>query len=364
MLTETTFLNDLSKLVAFKTLSDDPIENKKALDFIVKRVSKKAIVKVIKNKDNYILIASNIKTLTPDVAYMVHVDVVAGKPEQFKMRVKKGIAIGRGVIDMKFSIPIGYELLNELITRKSDLTFTLVITTDEEHGGYKGGQFLADKIKFRPKALIVPDGGEGFRFINKSKGVCQLEILSKGKPSHASMPWDGKNAIEPLMKLGVELIKLYGPNNKKPCWKTTMGMGQISGGTSINQVCPEASLKLDFRYPETDSAAKIKDLVSKVAKKIDREMKVNFISVGLPTFTNEKLPVVKDFIKALEKGTKEKVKIEGCYGASDARHFAKAKTPILMTEPYGIDIHGEKESLDIASAMKFYQALRIFLKLA
>ena len=355
------FTKDLSRLVSFKTLTSDIEQNKRALDFIVSKISKKAIVRRIKNGNAECLIASNVDTRTPDICYLAHIDVVAGRSDQFNMIVKKGFAYGRGVSDMKFSIPIGYALLNNLIDNKSKLSFAFVVTTDEETGGYEGVAYLTNKYKFKPKVLIVPDGGDNLVFINKSKGVCALRIDSVGKPVHASRIWDGKNALEPLIRLGGEVLKRYGKNNRKESWKTTVNIGKIHGGTFVNQVCPEAYVTLDFRFPETTTSDAIIDEVSTIVREIDSSLKISKSSIGKPTFVDKKNPIVKLFIKSFEETFGQKIETKGTYGASDARHFADLNIPILMIKPIGGDIHGDNENIDIDSCLLFYQALRSFL---
>lgn len=355
------YIKELSELVAFKTLTSEIDENKKILDFIESKINKKAIVKRIKNGKAECLIASNINSRTPDICFLVHSDVVAGKPEQFVMNIKNGVAYGRGVSDMKFSIPIGYELLNDLIETKAKLSFAFVVTTDEETGGYEGGSYLAGKYAFKPKVLIVPDGGDNFIFVNKSKGVCCLKIDSVGIPAHSSRIWDGKNALEPIIKVCDMLLKKYGQNNKNESWKTTMNISKIYGGISSNQVCPEAYAVLDFRFPETTTFQNIFEDVGLVAKKIDSSLKISTCSMGKSTFVDKNNPIVKMFIKSCERNIGRKIEIKGTYGASDARHFADLNIPILMIKPIGGDIHGDNENIDIDSCLKFYEILKDFL---
>jgi succinyl-diaminopimelate desuccinylase len=361
-LTKQQFIDDLSKLVSFKTITSDLTENSKALNFIQSKISRRAIVKRIKNKNAGILIASNTDTKQPDICFLVHTDVVAGRPDQFKMKIKNGIAYGRGVSDMKFSIPIGYMLLNYLIESKSKISFALVVTTDEETGGFQGATYLAKQYKFKPKVLIVPDGGDNFVFTNKAKGVCAFRIDSIGKPAHSSRIWDGKNALEPLIKLCNEVLKRYQRNNKAESMKTTVNIGKMQGGNSVNQVCPEAFCTLDFRFPETTTFQKIFEEVSALAKKIDSSLKISVYSKGAPTSVNENDPTVKLFIKNLENSIGRKIKIKPTYGASDARHFADLKPPILMIKPNGGDIHGDNENIEIDSCLKLYEGTLNFLK--
>ncbi len=141
-----------------------------------------------------------------------------------------------------------------------------------------------------------------------------------------------------------------------------MNIGKIQGGVSANQVCPEASVVLDFRFPETTSFQAIFDEVKSLAKKIDPSLKISTHSIGSPIAVDKNNPIVKIFIKAMEKGIGRNIEIKGAYGASDARHFAHLNAPILMIKPDGGDIHGDNENIDIDSCLIFYECLVDFLR--
>lgn len=355
------FIKQLRELVAFETVTGNVEENSKALDFVERLLSKELLIKRFQNKDTEILIAGNKDILSPDLCYLIHMDVVSAKPEMFDTCVKEDKIYGRGVSDMKFSIPIGIELVNYVASNRFDISFAFVITTDEETDGSKGCGYLVEKLGFKPKTLIIPDGGDNLNFVNKSKGVCWLEIKSVGSQAHASRPWMGKNAIEPLTILASKLIKIYGKNSKKENWNTTMNIGQINGGISVNQVCNEASMKLDFRFPDTDSAKNITNTVKRLAKETDTCLIINVLSQTDPTFTDTNSKIVKNFIESLEKTYKTRVLITPTYGASDASHFGKQKVPILMIKPIGGEIHSEDEWISISSCLKFCDGLKLFV---
>ncbi len=356
------FISQLTKLVSFETVTGNVTENYKALDYVESLLNSKAIVKRCKIKNAEVLIASNSNTFSPDIGYLVHMDVVSAKHEEFKLKVKADKLFGRGTSDMKFSIPTGIELLNEIIANKSKIKFSLSITTDEETGGDDGCVYLAEKLVFRPKYLIVPDGGDNLTFVNKSKGVCWLSLTSIGKPAHASRPWVGKSALEPLILLAKKLMDIYGKNSLKENWETTMNIGQVRGGISTNQVCPEAVMKLDFRFPENNSSQKITQQVKDLANKISSDISVTVDSTTLPTFTDTSLLVVKDFISSIGKAYHQKIIISPAYGASDASHFSKYNIPILMMKPIGGEIHSANEWVSLESCLKFFDGLKIFLE--
>ena len=361
-MTKNIFIEQLTKLVSFETVSGNVEENSKALDYVQTLLTKNSVIKRIKNNNAEILIAGNTASLTPDIGYMVHMDVVAAKPEQFKLKLTGDKASGRGASDMKFSVPFGVELLNNLIKENSKTSFALIITTDEEVGGFDGGKYVADTLKLNPKCLIVPDGGDNLTFVNKAKGVCQLVVTVKGAPAHASRPWMGKNALDSVIIIGNELLKIYGKNCLMENWNTTMNIGQIQGGVSVNQVCPEAVMKLDFRYPETDSIKNITETVTKIAKKVTENVEVTPASTGLPTFTDEDNVIVQKFLQTMEKAYGKKIVVTHTYGASDARHFAKFNSPVLMMKPMGGEIHSENEWISISSSLKFYDGLVVFIE--
>lgn len=355
------FIKQLEELVRLQTLPGNLAENAKALDLVESWLAPGVETKRIKNGKAEVLIAGNRKIMAPEAAFLVHMDVVAGRDDQFVMRVEDGRIIGRGTSDMKFSIPMGVSLLNELVERKSDLSFSLVITTDEEMGGFEGAKFLEEELKFRPKLLIVPDGGDNLIFVNKAKGICQLLVSSKGKPAHASRPWLGRNALEPLVLLAAKLMEEFGETNRRESWKTTMNIGMIQGGISTNQVCAEAVMKLDFRFPEITSVEKIMAKVRKLAKEVGGELSVELLGTGLPTFTDENLPVVKKFIKEVEAAVGRKIEIRPTYGGSDARWFAKHNIPVLMIKPVGGEIHSDDEWISLSSCLEFHRGIRNFL---
>lgn len=355
------FLKQLGDLVAFRTLSDDLSENAKALDYVVELLGSETNIERIKNDKAEVLIASVKKSDSPKYCYMVHMDVVAGRDDQFEMVVEGNKAIGRGTCDMKFSIPLGVALLKEAITKNID--FCLMITTDEEVGGFAGAKIIADR-GFSPQVMIVPDGGENLNFVDKAKGVCQLKLVAKGIPAHASRPWQGKNALDSLVRVGDELLKIYGDNSLKENWFTTMNIGVVNGGISTNQVCPSAEMKIDFRYPESDSIENITSVVEGLIKDLDLEVEVSKMSTGLPTFTDVSDPEVKRYLQVMESEFGRKIEVKQTYGASDARHFASLKCPVIMHKPLGGEIHSDDEWVDIDSVMTFYQGLRKYLEIS
>lgn len=356
------FVENLRKIVEIPTVSEtgNIKENSEALDIIESWADKSLDKKRVKNGKAEILLLGNGNPMNPKVGYLVHVDVVNAEKEQFKMSEEDGKLYGRGVSDMKYSIPIGIELLNSLVKNKK-IDMTVAITTDEEIGGGHGGNYLANELGFKPEILIVPDGGDGFVLVNKSKGVAHIQIESFGKPTHASRPWLGENAITPLIKVANELNNKYEINSKQQNWETTMNFGVFDGGKSTNQVCDYAYLKLDFRFPESRSVEEIYKEVESLSSKTNPNLKLKLLAQGDPTFTDTKNPEVIKFLKIASRTLGREIVIEGEEGASDSRHWAKYNIPIIMMKPDGGGIHSTKEWVDIKSCLTFYEILHQYI---
>jgi succinyl-diaminopimelate desuccinylase len=122
-------------------------------------------------------------------------------------------------------------------------------------------------------------------------------------------------------------------------------------------------MKVDFRYPETDSIEKIVSVVENIIKNLGVEIEVTKLSTGLPTFTDINNPEVVKYLEAMEEVFGKKIIVKQTYGASDARHFALLKSPVLMHKPLGGEIHSADEWIDIDSVMVFVEGLRKYLGL-
>ncbi len=160
--------------------------------------------------------------------FMSHTDVVPVEDSNkwtfppFSAEVHNGRVYGRGASDCKGLLTAQLMAMRILKRNRIQLRdgLTLISGADEEHGGRYGFGWLAEN---HPETLNAPlavneGGGTPIEAAGAmtyilgvgEKGRLQVEIDIKGISSHASVPWQGTNALYRLSAL-LERIKEYEP---------------------------------------------------------------------------------------------------------------------------------------------------------
>ncbi len=284
-----------------------------------------------------------------------HVDVVPGSNKLFALRRKNDKLFGRGVSDMKYAIAVYIQTLRTLYEKTKRLpSLALILTADEERGGLNGTGYLVKDLGYRADLAFVPDGAENDRIVEEAKGVLQLKITTRGRSAHAARLWEGISAIDNLCQVIDQLRQKY-PFPSKPVWKTTLNLGQISGGQQTNQVADEASLLVDIRYTPNQSTANILENIRKICPGCLVEIVVKADAFQI----NRQNPYIQKWNQILTKGDKNAFIRED--GASDGRYFTAQGIPTIVSKPEGGLIHTEKEWTSLSSIEHFSQCLQQFL---
>ena len=126
------------------------------------------------------------------------------------------------------------------------------------------------KEKF-PKVMIIGEPSNNV-IMNGSKGLLELEINFKGVSAHSSMPNKGENAIENCIKFLNELKSFYNQLKKDKIKDfeisyTTMNIGKIKGGKSINIVPNCCAVFIDFRVIKNEHINLIINKVEELTEK-------------------------------------------------------------------------------------------------
>ena len=193
----------------------------------------------------------------PPICFTGHIDIVplgmaAWSKDPFTGETDGDRLYGRGSTDMKSGIAAFVVAAIKLAPfLKNSPGITLVLTASEEIG-CEGAKYLAEeKLLDRAGAIVVAEPTANYPYIGH-KGLLWVEIETKGKTAHGSMPEQGENAI---LKMNKVIDKLEHFDWRHQCGvdchhvmgKPTMNIATIHGGLNTNSVPDSAKLTIDVR---------------------------------------------------------------------------------------------------------------------
>jgi acetylornithine deacetylase/succinyl-diaminopimelate desuccinylase-like protein len=139
-----------------------------------------------------------------------------------------------------------------------DSDIWLVANVGEEGlGNLKGMKAVVDRFGSEPLAYIVLEGMALGQIYHRGLGVRRYRISVHTKGGHAWVDFGTPSAIHELAALVVKLNALTLPLEPR----TTINVGMITGGTSVNTIAAEATCELDLR---SESSQELSDLTNRV----------------------------------------------------------------------------------------------------
>lgn len=347
----------LQQLIAYKSVSTDPAENARLLDFVEKSVSKHMYVKRLQSNNIPALIATTRKTKTPKLWLVAHSDIVPGPAHLFKMQKKGNKLIGRGVLDMKFAIACYIRLTQELGESLARYDFGLMISSDEEVGGFNGVQFLLNK-GYMGDIAFLPDGGKDWHIETGAKGVWHLEIEAHGKAAHASRPWEGINPFISFFSFLRDVEEEFAKNScdGKNHYHDTFTITRISGGEAFNQIPSLIKASVDVRHTPETTKKNLEMKLKMIAKKY-KNISIHDNVYGHASKTDLNQADIKAF-RAIACKHSIITKSTFSHGSSDARFFAERNIPALIVWPRGGGHHSDEEWVDAVHLENYYQILK------
>lgn len=137
----------------------------------------------------------------------------------------------------------------------------LVANTGEEGlGNLRGMKALVERFGPEGKAFIILEGMAYGKVYNQSLGVRRLRIRCLGPGGHSWMDFGKPSAIHCLAEVIAKLSSLTLSTNPR----TTLNVGRVSGGTSVNTIAAEASMELDLRSGNPQTLDDLADGVMKI----------------------------------------------------------------------------------------------------
>jgi len=314
------------------------------------------------------------------LAIYAHLDVVPAEgdwdTDPFQAVQKEGRIYGRGVSDCKGSIAALIAALRSVLkTSRPKYNLSILLTTDEEVGGYSGLCYLTDLGQVRGDMMLCMDGFCDDVVIG-SNGIITWEATVHGRSAHSGSSFLGVNAVErsiPVMEALMALkkdvqsrrsavpsssaLEALGMKSLKPMLNITM----IKGGVKENIVPDRCILRGDRRViPEESMDGAMQELES-VLKPLDVQLYLKFYPGYPPMSVNPDHPWVSEVREAVQRSMGFYPRLSGAQGSLD-QAYATEKTGI-PTCVFGVgrqlesNIHGLNENVRVSDLMGFARFL-------
>jgi tripeptide aminopeptidase len=180
------------------------------------------------------------------VLLAAHLDTVFPAGTEIKVRREGDRLLAPGISDNGTGLAGMLAVARAIQSSKIKPLRTILFAAnvgEEGEGNLRGMRALIDAYHAKLRAVIVLDGSGIDHVTTKALASRREEVVISGPGGHSWSDFGMPNPINALVRGSVRFI-----NTKVPTApRTTFNLGQIEGGTSVNSIPYEATLKVDLR---------------------------------------------------------------------------------------------------------------------
>ena len=185
----------------------------------------------------------------PPVIVSAHLDSVFPRSTPLVVRREANRIIGPGIGDNALGLACLVELAQDLKGDPLPGDVWFIANVGEEGlGNLAGMQAVVDKFRGKPSAYLVVEGMALGYVYHRALPVRRYRIAVQGEGGHAWVHAGRLSALHALIQIASLVSQLRLPKNPR----TTLNIGTIQGGSSINTIASDATLEFEIRT-EADS---------------------------------------------------------------------------------------------------------------
>ena len=202
---------------------------------------------------------------TPPVVVTAHLDTVFPADTDLSVRREGERWYGPGLGDNSLGVAALFGLywaLRDAAPLPGDLW--LVANVGEEGlGDLRGTKAVVERFGAQVAAYLVLEGLGLGHVYHRALGVRRYRITIHTPGGHSWADFGHPSAIHELGQLIAELAHLPLPTEPR----TTLNVGRIGGGVSVNTIAPEAWMEIDLRSEDARALAHVSAVVERRAGK-------------------------------------------------------------------------------------------------
>ena len=297
----------------------------------------------------------------PPVLVAAHLDTVFPASTDVTVKQKDGKLAAPGIGDNSASLAVMLHYAQNLAAEKFAGTrprLTLAATVGEEGlGDLRGIRELMTHAEDY-EMVVALDGHLG-TIVNRAVGSKRFEVRLSAAGGHSWGDYPSSSAVHALGDMVHALTRIDVPREPR----SSLNVGQISGGTSINAIAQAASFNLDLRSLDADVLARLERDALQRIKRVAQQHSVetDIKQVGdRPAAVSDNGALVAAARAALR--TVDIVAREAA-SSTDANAAMAAGLPAISFGVYvGGDAHRLSEWLEPNSLLTGYRAFEELLK--
>ena len=208
-----------------------------------------------------------------------HLDTVFPIETDLTVQRKKNRITGPGIGDNSMGVGALIGLVQMLRARNIPLPGDLWLVAnvcEEGLGDLRGMRAVVDRFGAGVHAYLIIEGLSLGYIQHRALGVQRYRITTKTTGGHSWSDYGRPSALHELSTLVTQLTAIPLPDNPR----TTMNVGRMGGGTSINAIAADAWLELDLRSESpqvlTELAQTVEQLIE-TANKPDVQVEAEVI---------------------------------------------------------------------------------------
>jgi glutamate carboxypeptidase len=295
------------------------------------------------------------------VILMGHCDTVfgPGTVAQRPFRIEGDTAYGPGVADMKAGLVINSFVLCAFARAGLELPMVALYTADEEIASPASRPFIEANAAGVWAVFNSEPGRPTGNVVTGRKGAMFIDCEVQGVAAHSGVNHaEGASAIEALCRKVVRMHRLTDYDEG-----TTVNVGLIQGGSSVNTVAPQAGASIDVRFKTLDAMEAVKAKLAAIMGDVE-------VPGTCAHITQQRyfLPLVQSeaskglFESYVDSAQAVGFDVGGEYtgGSADSGFTAAAGIPTLCgTGPVGGKVHTADEWLKVSSIVPRAQAMAL-----
>lgn len=200
---------------------------------------------------------------------VAHLDTVFPNGTNLEVRAEGDQVYGPGLGDNSVGVAALVELAHLIHQRRIELGGDLWLVADvgeEGLGDLRGMRKVVERFGQAVQGYLIVEGLALGHVYHRAIGVRRYRVTARTAGGHSWSDFGQPSAVHELARLVTQVAALHVPAIPR----TTLNVGVIAGGTTVNTLAAEACFELDLRSEDADALAVLAEQATKLVAAANR----------------------------------------------------------------------------------------------